>query len=100
MSKVVVIFEQAGMSHNDYDAICHELMAQGSLYNANRLAHVAFERDNKFCVIDVWNSEEALKEFADKSLMPAFLKAGITPQRPLVVPAHNWVGIAEELTSA
>lgn len=97
MNKVVVLFEFAGMTHKEYDAICNELMAQNRLYNENRPAHVSFERDGKFCVVDVWNSEEAVKEFAETALMPAFSKLGINPPQPAILPAHSWVGLTEEL---
>ena len=97
MSKVVVLFEFAGMTYKEYDAICNELMTQNKLYNENRPAHVSFERDGKFCVVDVWNSEEAVKEFAETALMPAFMKLGINAPQPTILPAHSWVGLTEEL---
>ena len=59
MSKVVVLFEFEGMTHVEYDAICDDLKARDKLFNENRPSHVAFERDGKFCVVDVWNSGEA-----------------------------------------
>ena len=40
MSKVVVLFEFAGMTHKEYDAICDELRAQNKLLNEDRSAHV------------------------------------------------------------
>ncbi len=100
MSKVVVLSEFAGITHKEYDAICNELMANGKLYNENRLAHVSFERDGKFCIVDVWNSEEAIKQFVETALMPAFQKLGIKPDQPAILPAHSWVGLAEETISA
>jgi hypothetical protein len=97
MSKVVVLFEFAGMTHIEYDAICNELMAQNKMYNENRPAQVSFERDGKWCVVDVWNSAEAVKEFAETALIPAFKKLGINPPQPTILPAHSWVGLTEEL---
>ncbi len=97
MSKVVVLFEFAGMTSREYDAICDELRAQNKLLNKDRPAHVSFERDGKWCVVDVWNSADAVKEFAETALKPAFTKLGINPPQPVILPAYNWIGLTEEL---
>ena len=100
MGKVVVVFEFAGMTHKEYDAICDDLRTRGKLQNENRPSHVAFERDGKWCVVDVWTSPEALQEFVDTGLKPAFAKLGINPPEPAVLPVYNWIGVAEEVISA
>ena len=100
MGKVVVVFEFTEMGSKEYDAICADLQANGKLMNENRPSHVAFERDGKFCVVDVWNSAEALQEFAATGLMPAFKRLGLNPPQPAVLPVYKWMGLAEELTSA
>ena len=100
MGKVVVIFEFPGMTHKEYDAICDHLQANDKLWNVNRPSHVSFERDGKWCVVDVWNSPESVKEFADTGLMPAFKALGLTPPPPVILPAYKWMGMVEELTSA
>lgn len=100
MGKVVVLFEFSGMTHKEYDEICAELDANGKLWNENRPSHVSFEKDGKWCVVDVWNSTEAVQEFAQNALLPAFSKLGITPPQPTILPAYKWMGLAEELTSA
>ena len=97
MSKVVVLFEQPGMTHKEYDAICDELRRQNKLVNEDRLAHVSFERDEKFFVVDVWISEESMKKFVETVLMPASMKLGLIPMQPVILPAHSWIGITEEL---
>lgn len=100
MSKVVVLFELADMTYKQYDAMCDEMRAQGKFYNQDRPSHVSFEKDGKFCVVDVWNSPEALNKFVDSTLMPIFKKLGIDPPQPTVLPAHSWAGVTEELISA
>jgi len=97
MSKVVVLFEQPGMTHKEYDAICDELRQQNKFVNANRLAHVSFERDERFCIVDVWISEEPMKKFVETALMPASMKLGLMPFQPVILPAHSWIGRTEEL---
>jgi hypothetical protein len=101
MSKVVIFFELAGMTHKEYDAAMDELRAQGKLLNENRPSHVAFNKDGKWCVVDVWDSAEAFSEFASTVLAPIFLKLGLTPPQPGVYPVHNYIGVkSEELISA
>ena len=100
MSKVVILFEFDGMTSKDYDAICDDLKERNKLFNENRPAHVTFERKGKFCVVDVWNSGEALQEFVDTGLKPAFTKLGLNPPQPEVLPAYSWMGVAEEVISA
>jgi len=50
--------------------------------------------------VDVWNSGEALQEFVETGLKPAFTKLGINPPQPAVLPVYNWLGVAEEFISA
>ena len=100
MSKLVVLFEFAGMTPKDYDAICDDLKSRNKLINENRPAHISFEKDGKFCVVDVWNSAEALQEFVDTGLKPAFARVGLNPPAPAVLPVYNWLGVSEEVISA
>ena len=100
MSKLVVLFESAEMSAKDYDAVCADLKARNKLFDEHRPSHVSFEKDGKFCVVDVWDSPETLKEFVETGLKPAFAKAGLNPPAPAVLPAYNWMGVAEEVISA
>jgi len=96
MSKVVVLFEQPGMTFKEYDAICDELRKQNKLVNVNRIAHVSYERDEKVCVVDVWISEESMKKFVETALMPASMKLGLIPIQPVILPVHRWIGLTEE----
>ena len=101
MSKIVIVFELAGMTHKEYNAALDELNAQGKLFNEHRPSHVSFNKDGKWCVVDVWDSEEALNEFVSTTLGPIFSKLGLTPPQPGVYPVHNYMGVkAEELISA
>jgi hypothetical protein len=53
------------------------------------LAHAAGEGPNGFRVVDVWESEEAAREFGEK-LAPHVRDAGITAQ-PQIYQAHTFV---------
>jgi hypothetical protein len=96
MSKIVVFFEIAGFTQQHYDNAVKELKAQGKLPNAERPSHVAFQKDDKWCVVDVWNSEEAFMDFGKNTLGPIFQSMGLNPPQPRVYPAHHFIGSAIE----
>ena len=73
-----------------------ELRSQGKTFNKKRPSHVSFNKDGKWCVVDVWDSAEALNEFVSTTLGPIFLKLGLTPPQPGVYPVHNYLGVKEE----
>ena len=101
MERTVILFEAPNMTQEDYDAIIREMEAAGTLYNEKRISHVSFERDGKWCVVDVWDSPEAIAEFGKNVLQPIFTKLGLNPPPPVVLPAHRYVGVhAEEAVSA
>jgi hypothetical protein len=53
------------------------------------LSHAAGQGPNGFRVVDVWESEEAVRRFGEK-LAPHLEKAGITTE-PEIYPAHTFV---------
>lgn len=53
------------------------------------ISHVAGEGDSGFRVVDVWESEEAARNFGEK-LGPILEEVGITDQ-PELYPAHTFV---------
>jgi len=100
MNKIVAVFEAPGFTSQDYNAIVEELKAQGKFPNDECPSHVAFQKDKNWCVVDVWNSEEAFMDFGKNSLVPIFQKLGITPIQPQVYALHNFYVAAEVPTSA
>ena len=100
MSKIVALFEFP-MTAEQYDAILAEMKENNQLIDERRPSHVAFQKGPNWCVVDVWNSEEELKDFAQNTLLPIFQKLGLNPPPPEVYPAYNYMGVkAEELISA
>jgi hypothetical protein len=98
MGQIVIVFEQPGMTQKEYDAIMNELKAQHKEYDEKRPSHVAFDKGGTWCVVDVWESEQALNEFIGSTLAPIFQKLGIPTPQPKVYPAHNYMGAhAQEL---
>jgi heme-degrading monooxygenase HmoA len=53
------------------------------------LVHATGEGADGFRVVDVWESEDAFREFG-KTLMPLLDEMGVTDQ-PEVYPAHSFV---------
>ncbi len=98
MSKIVALFEfdDAGLTQETYEKVLNELKAAGKLYDERRPSHVAFQKGPNWCVIDVWNSEEELNDFAQNTLFPIFQKLNVTPQPPQVYRVHNYLGVQAE----
>jgi len=95
MNKIVAFFELPGMTPAQYDSILAELKHQGKLAGKERLSHVAFQKNENWCVVDVWESAEALQQFGENTLFPIFGKLGITPSPPQVFPLYHFIGTAE-----
>lgn len=87
MSKLVVIFESKELTQADYDNVLAEMGER--LANSNRPVHIAFQKGDSWCVVDVWESEEAMADFAMNVIMPAFSKIGVPAPQPQVFPLHN-----------
>ena len=101
MGRIVTVFEQEGMTHTEYDAIMSELKAQDKEYNKNRLSHVTFGKDGKWCVIDVWESEQSLMDFIQGTLGPIFQRLSIPTPQPKIYEVYNYLGVsAPDLVSA
>jgi hypothetical protein len=101
MSKIVAYFEIPGMTPVQYNAILDELSATGKKPDNNRPIHVAWQKGDNWCVLDVWNSQEELMEFGEKTLFPIFAKLGIKPVPPQIFPAYHIIGTdVEEFMNA
>lgn len=85
---IAVVFEAPGMAAEQYDRALKDLEAAGEGAPPGRLYHVAAPKDGGWLVVDVWDSQEALDRFG-QTLMPILQKAGVTPPRPQIYPAHN-----------
>jgi hypothetical protein len=101
MSKIAVIFEASDFTQKNYDDIMAELGVGSEQVIASRPSHAAFQKGDKWCVVDVWNSTEAFMEFGQNTLFPIFAKLGLTPPQPQIFPLHNYIGAkVEEMVSA
>ncbi len=91
MNQIVAIFESTKISLQQYDAMLAELGEKEQLMNDGRPVHLAFLNGDKFCVIDVWNSEAAFMSFAQNELMPVFQKLGLEAAPPVIAPLHRMI---------
>lgn len=96
MNKITAVFELPGMTSAQYDAITNELKAQGKLPHEKRISHIAFQKGDNWCVIDVWDSQEDLMEFGQTTLFPIFGKLGINPVPPAIYSLHHFIGSSME----
>ena len=96
MSKLVVIFESNELTQQQYDSVLLEMNEKEKMADVNRPVHIAFQKGDSWCVIDVWNSEEALNDFAANVIMPSFVKLGVNPPQPQVYPIHRLVNATGE----
>ncbi len=90
MKKVIVKFDFPKMTQQHYDHIIKEMVAQGKLIQKMRPHHFAAPSKNGWLVVDVWESEEAFKEFG-KILMPIMQKYEIPMVEPEICPLYNEV---------
>ncbi len=87
---ITVEFNVPAMTGDQYDDVMSRLAEQGFAHPQGRAFHVAGPGDNGWFVLDVWESEAELNEFA-QALMPMLETLGITPPTPHVRPVHNIV---------
>jgi hypothetical protein len=76
---VGLIFEGAGVSQAQYEQVLNEV-APGNQLLPGVLYHAAGPSETGFCVIEVWESPEALDRFFQDKLGQALQNAGITVQ--------------------
>ena len=88
MKKVVVLFNAPGSTSDQYEKIWDDLRAAGQSNPKGLISHVgAAKPDGSWFVCDVWESEEAFKEFG-KILMPIIIASGMQATEPMILPAH------------
>ena len=89
MKKIVAQFNVVGLTAQQYSQANKDLEAAGKGKPYGRLFHVAAQHADGFFMTEVWESEEALKEFGE-TLIPILVKNGITHAQPAtVLPVHN-----------
>ena len=91
-----VIFKFPGGTLEQYDEVCRELNNGQPLRSladwpgGGCLSHFAGAAADGLYVLDVWDSAEKFRAFGEK-LMPLVQQAGLKPDEPIILPAHNFV---------
>ncbi len=81
-------FMPSGFTPEKYDEAIAQLQAAGAGSPAGRSLHVALESDGLIQVFDIWESEEAMREFGE-TLMPVLAGLDVDAGQPMVAPVHN-----------
>jgi hypothetical protein len=88
MKQIVVHFEFPNTSQKQYDAVWDDLRKSGHSNPKGLIFHVgAPKADGGLFVTDVWESEEAFKEFG-KILFPLIEKHDVSKAQPTIMPAY------------
>jgi hypothetical protein len=91
----VVIVSPAGLTREQYDEVVRRIFPSGRLTSAadfpveGMLAHVAGETPNGFRVVELWESEDAMRRYGE-TLIPAFQEVGVEGE-PEIYPTYNFV---------
>ena len=92
---VVLVFESLSLTQERYEESIRRLTPNGVAESPadwpvpGLLAHVAGQGPSGFRVVDVWESEEAMRSFGEL-LMPVLGAIGVEGE-PEIYPAHTFV---------
>jgi hypothetical protein len=90
---IVLVFE--GITQEQYEESIRRLTDGGAVESPadwpveGLVAHIAGQGPSGFRVVDVWSSEEAMKQFGDV-LMPVLREIGVEGD-PEIYPSHTFV---------
>jgi len=95
MEKIMVYFDMPGVAGEQYDQIWKDLQASGHPHPKGLLHHAAAPTVNGWLVVDVWESADHFKAFAEV-LMPILSKNGVPKGDPVILPLHNMYSAADK----
>jgi hypothetical protein len=75
-----VIFDGVGMTQEQYYQVFNQVTNNGAEAAPGMLSHHAGPTDGGFCVIETWESQEALQTFFEDKLGEALAAANIQTQ--------------------
>ena len=73
------IYQGAGFTEAQYNQV-HQLVTPSNQAPSGLIYHAAGPSENGFCVVEVWESQEALQRFFEQQLGKALQDAGINVQ--------------------
>jgi hypothetical protein len=86
--KILAIFNNPGMTADQYDQCIIELEKAGLGSPDGRISHVSGVKEDGWFVTDIWESEEKFAKFGE-SLMPILESIGVTVAEPEIIPFYN-----------
>ncbi|MER8184935.1 hypothetical protein [Kitasatospora sp. NPDC094015] len=94
---VIIVHETPGVTREQYERVTDVLSGGKGMVRSRAdwpvpglISHAAGPTDDGWIVVDVWESEEAFRSFAEQ-LMPALAEAGMPDVPPKIYPAANVV---------
>jgi hypothetical protein len=90
MSNITVVFDMPNVTAAQYDDVIRSLEAAGAGNPKRRLYHLASPKEEGWLVVDVWESDALLPQFA-QTFIPVMQEAGVTPPQPQIYPVHNMI---------
>jgi heme-degrading monooxygenase HmoA len=87
---VGVIFSGAGITQDQYFQTFNQVTDNGSQFVPGLISHYAGPTEGGFCVIEVWESREAVMKFFEEKLAEALAAANIDT-RPTMFEVVNSV---------
>jgi quinol monooxygenase YgiN len=88
-----IVIEFDGIGQDKYEAVMKELNLQlhsNSNWPEGIISHVAGKTPTGWCVVDVWESEQAFGKFRESKLGPAFGKVtGMPEPKMTMFQLHN-----------
>jgi hypothetical protein len=73
---ICLIFDVPGVTRAQYEQVLNEV-SPGNRLPLGMLSHTAGPTENGWCVVEVWETQEAANRFFTNSLGTALHKAGI-----------------------
>jgi hypothetical protein len=94
---VVVVLEMPGMTQAQYEQSAEKVAGKpgpvkspGDWPVAGLVSHTSAPTDDGWLVVDVWESEEAFRQFGE-TIMPILRDLGVQDVQPRVYPVFNVV---------
>jgi quinol monooxygenase YgiN len=78
-----VVFEVPGVTQAQYEQVNQQVTPAGQM-PGGLLHHFAGPTPNGWCVVEIWESEEAAQRFVNEKLTQAIQQAGIPNEPPKV----------------
>lgn len=76
-----MIMYSAGMSQDQYDQLSNQLTDNGTRQIPGILSHAAGPTEDGFCVVETWESQDALQQSYETVARPVMEAANIQTQR-------------------